>query len=90
MTVLENIMVARHYRMKEGIVSSILRLPSFRKEELEIERIATEYATIFDLQDVLDAPRGQSSVWKAAASRDRARPGDRAEAPPARRTPRSE
>jgi branched-chain amino acid transport system ATP-binding protein len=58
MTVLENIMVARHYRMKEGIVSSILRLPSFRKEELEIERIATEYATIFDLQDVLDAPAG--------------------------------
>ncbi len=58
MTVLENIMVARHYRMKTGITASILRMPSFRKEEEEIEKVAAEYASIFDLQDVLYAPAG--------------------------------
>jgi branched-chain amino acid transport system ATP-binding protein len=58
MTVLENIMVARHYRMKSGLLGSILRLPSFTMEENEVEQKATEYAKLFNLGDVLHSPAG--------------------------------
>jgi branched-chain amino acid transport system ATP-binding protein len=36
MTVLDNIRVARHFRVRSGLVSSLLRLPSFLKEEDEL------------------------------------------------------
>lgn len=58
MTVLENIMVARHYRMKSGIFTSVLRLPAFIKEEKEVEEKAAEYAKIFGLTDSLNDPAG--------------------------------
>ncbi len=42
MTVLENAMVGRHSRTKKGFVSNGLRLPSARREEKEIVRMASE------------------------------------------------
>ncbi len=53
MTVLQNILVARHFRMKTGIIASVLRLPSFHREEKEVEEKAREYSNIFGLDDVL-------------------------------------
>ena len=58
MTVLENIMVARHCRMKASIFCSVLRFSLFRNEEAETEQKAKEYAEIFGLTDVLNAPAG--------------------------------
>ncbi|MBU0936686.1 MAG: ABC transporter ATP-binding protein [Spirochaetes bacterium] len=58
MTVLENIMVAHHYRMKSGLLSSLMRLPSFTHEEEDTEALATKFAKIFKLDDVLNVPAG--------------------------------
>ncbi|OEO32104.1 ABC transporter ATP-binding protein [Devosia insulae DS-56] len=42
MTVLENVMSGQHSRTRAGIIDAILRLPSQRREEAEIRRIAEE------------------------------------------------
>lgn len=47
MTVLENVMVGRHTRTRSGMMSAIFRTPSFRKEEVETERLATETLGFF-------------------------------------------
>jgi branched-chain amino acid transport system ATP-binding protein len=49
MTVLENVTIARHYRMKYGLFSAIARLPGFNREEKEVEDMAREYLSIFNL-----------------------------------------
>ncbi len=55
MTVLENIIVARHFRMKSGIFQSVLRSRSFTREEEEVEEKAIQYLKIFNLDDkILD------------------------------------
>jgi branched-chain amino acid transport system ATP-binding protein len=51
MSVLENVTIARHYHMKYGITSSVLRLPSYGREEKEAEEQALEYLSIFHLED---------------------------------------
>ncbi|MFC5911508.1 ABC transporter ATP-binding protein [Streptacidiphilus monticola] len=43
MTVLENVLVGRHTRTKEGIISAILRGPGYRREEAESRAKAMEY-----------------------------------------------
>ncbi|HAP43920.1 MAG: high-affinity branched-chain amino acid ABC transporter ATP-binding protein LivG [Spirochaetes bacterium GWD1_61_31] len=58
MSVIENIMVAHHFRMKAGLLASILRLPSFIKEERETREMAAKLADIFGLSDVLETPAG--------------------------------
>jgi branched-chain amino acid transport system ATP-binding protein len=42
MTVLENVLVGRHTRTKEGIVSAVLRGPGYRREEAESREKAME------------------------------------------------
>jgi branched-chain amino acid transport system ATP-binding protein len=47
MTVLENVMVARHCRTRSGMLSAILRLPSFRREEEDTRRRAEQSLAFF-------------------------------------------
>jgi branched-chain amino acid transport system ATP-binding protein len=47
MTVLENVMVARHCRTRSGMLRAILRLPSFRQEEEETRRRAEQALAFF-------------------------------------------
>jgi branched-chain amino acid transport system ATP-binding protein len=47
MTVRENVMVARHARTKSGVLPSILRTPSFRREEQETRKKAEETLSFF-------------------------------------------
>jgi branched-chain amino acid transport system ATP-binding protein len=47
MTVRENVMVARHCRTRSGILPSIFRTPSFRREEAETKRRAEEALAFF-------------------------------------------
>jgi len=49
MTVLENVMVARHHLMKVGIIPSIFRGKSYYREEEEVEQKAMEFLKIFGL-----------------------------------------
>ena len=46
LTALDNIRIARHYTTKSGFASSILRLPSFMKEEKSVKQ---ESAALLDL-----------------------------------------
>jgi branched-chain amino acid transport system ATP-binding protein len=50
MTVEENVAIARHYRMKYGLVSALIRLPGFAREEKEVEERVLEYLAIFGLE----------------------------------------
>ena len=47
MTVLENVMVARHCRTRSGMLKAILRLPSFRQEEEETRQRAEQALAFF-------------------------------------------
>ncbi|MEV7564298.1 ABC transporter ATP-binding protein [Streptomyces tanashiensis] len=51
MTVLENVLVGRHTRMKQGLWAALLRLPGFRKTEAEAEQRAMELLEFIGLQD---------------------------------------
>lgn len=54
MSVIDNVKVGLHNSFKAGFVSSILRLPKFRKEEKRITAKAMELLKVFDLQDEAD------------------------------------
>ncbi|MFD0152429.1 ATP-binding cassette domain-containing protein [Streptomyces sp. NPDC055721] len=51
MTVLENVLVGRHTRMKQGLWSALLRLPGFKKAEAEATTRAMELLEFIGLQD---------------------------------------
>ncbi|GHA82462.1 ABC transporter ATP-binding protein [Streptomyces termitum] len=51
MTVLENVLVGRHTRMKQGLWSALLRLPGFRRAEAEASQRAMELLEFIGLQD---------------------------------------
>ncbi|MEK9524114.1 ABC transporter ATP-binding protein [Streptomyces venezuelae] len=51
MTVLENVLVGRHTRMKQGLWSALLRLPGFKKAEAEATARAMELLEFIGLQD---------------------------------------
>ncbi|RSS51971.1 ABC transporter ATP-binding protein [Streptomyces sp. WAC01280] len=51
MTVLENVLVGRHTRMKQGLWSALLRLPGFKKAEAEATKRAMELLEFIGLQD---------------------------------------
>jgi branched-chain amino acid transport system ATP-binding protein len=54
MTVLENVMSGQHSRTRAGVIDAILRLPSQRREEAEIRRIAEECLSFVGLTDGWD------------------------------------
>ncbi len=49
-TVIENVKTAFQCRMRYSILSGVLRLPAYGKEELEIDRRARELLQVFDLE----------------------------------------
>ncbi|WP_369143667.1 ABC transporter ATP-binding protein [Streptomyces sp. R44] len=51
MTVLENVLVGRHTRTKEGLWSALLRGPGFKKAEAASEKRAMELLEFIGLQD---------------------------------------
>lgn len=53
-TVIENVKTAFQCRMKYSILSGVLRLPAYQKEELEIDRRARELLSVFDLERFAD------------------------------------
>jgi branched-chain amino acid transport system ATP-binding protein len=54
MTALENAMVARHCRSNKGVVGAILRSPSQKREELEINTKAYEALAFMGVADYAD------------------------------------
>lgn len=50
LTVLDNVKIAFQHKMKYSVVSGILRLPAFWKEESEIEEKAIELLKIFKME----------------------------------------
>jgi branched-chain amino acid transport system ATP-binding protein len=54
MTVLENVLVGRHTRTKEGLISAILRGPGYHREETESRAKAMEYLAFVGLADKAD------------------------------------
>lgn len=51
LTVLDNVLIAMNSKHKEGILSSILRLPIFYKKEAEMEKKVLELLAIFGLEN---------------------------------------
>jgi branched-chain amino acid transport system ATP-binding protein len=49
LTALDNIRIARHFSMKSGIASSVLRLPSFLKEERQVKEEARGLLDLMNL-----------------------------------------
>ena len=58
MTVEENVLVAMNQQMKYNVVSGILRLPSFWKEEKIAHERALELLSIFNMQDLANVTAG--------------------------------
>ena len=54
LTVLDNVKIAYHSHANHGVLSSILRLPSFAKGEVEITKKAIEFLKIFKLDNKKD------------------------------------
>lgn len=54
LTVKDNVLIAMNSKNKEGIFSSMLRLPSFYKKETEMEQKVLELLAIFGLEDKLE------------------------------------
>ncbi len=49
LSVIDNIRVARHFTVKSGLFSSLLRLPSFLREEAEVRREAMQLVELMNL-----------------------------------------
>ena len=54
LTVLENVKIARHLRVKHSMLAAILRTRAHRQEEFEFEQRAMELLSIFNLADRAD------------------------------------
>jgi branched-chain amino acid transport system ATP-binding protein len=58
MTVLENVMVAQHTKLRSGLLSAITRPPLFRREEKMIGEKAYEYLELLGLETHVDKVSG--------------------------------
>lgn len=58
LSVADNVKAAMNNRMKYGMLSAVLRLPSYRREELAAHRRALKLLSIFDMQDMADIRAG--------------------------------
>ena len=54
LTVMDNVLIAMNSKNKEGVLSSIIRLPHFYKTEDEMEQKVTELLSIFGLEDKIN------------------------------------
>ena len=54
MTVIENVMVAQHSKIRSGLLSAIIRSPLFRQEELTIKERSFEYLELLGLENYKD------------------------------------
>lgn len=58
MTVLENVMVARHQKMESGLLGAVSRWKRFREEERVVREKASEYLEFIGLRDYASAISG--------------------------------
>jgi branched-chain amino acid transport system ATP-binding protein len=58
MTVLENVLVAQHSKIRSGFFSAILRPPLFRREEKTVREKGYEYLQLLRLEDHADKVAG--------------------------------
>jgi len=58
MTVLENVLVAQHSKIRSGFFSAILRPPLFRREERTVREKGYEYLQLLRLEDHADKVAG--------------------------------
>ncbi|NLK20828.1 MAG: ABC transporter ATP-binding protein [Epulopiscium sp.] len=50
LSVMDNVKIAFHHKMKHSIASGILRMPSYWKEEKEVHEKALELLSLFDME----------------------------------------
>ncbi|MBR1486291.1 MAG: ABC transporter ATP-binding protein [Synergistaceae bacterium] len=58
LSVIDNVKVAMNNDMKYNMLSAILRLPNYRREELAAHRRALKLLSIFDMQNLTDVRAG--------------------------------
>jgi branched-chain amino acid transport system ATP-binding protein len=58
MTVIDNIMVAQHSRIRSGLLSAVLRLPGFWREEREVRQKSFEYLELLGLETLAGKTAG--------------------------------
>ena len=58
LSVADNVKVAMTNDIHYGLISSVLRLPNYRKWEIEAHRRALKLLSIFDMQDAASLPAG--------------------------------
>ena len=58
LSVIDNVKTAMNNEMHYNMLSSILRLPNYRREEVAAHRRALKLLSIFDMQNMADVPAG--------------------------------
>ncbi len=58
LSVIDNVKAAMNNEMKYNLLSAVLKLPSYRREELAIHHRALKLLSIFDMQDSADVSAG--------------------------------
>jgi len=58
LSVVDNVKAAMNNEMKYNMLSAVLRLPNYRREELAAHRRALKLLSIFDMQDLADVRAG--------------------------------
>ncbi len=58
LSVADNVKVAMNNEMRYNMLSAILRLPNYKREEIAAHRRALKLLSIFDMQNMADVPAG--------------------------------
>jgi branched-chain amino acid transport system ATP-binding protein len=58
LTVLENLLVAQHTQIKTGLISGVLRLPSFRRSESEAKKRAAQWLDLMGIRQYANREAG--------------------------------
>jgi branched-chain amino acid transport system ATP-binding protein len=58
LTVLENLLVAQHTQIKTGLISGVLRLPSFRRSESEAKKRAAQWLDFMGIRQYANREAG--------------------------------
>jgi len=70
MSMVDNVLVGMHHQLKGGIVSTLLRLPSFRREERDAVNAARRLLIMVGLTDRHNDLAGNLPLRRPAAARD--------------------